>query len=186
MSPLPRHLLESLYLAGDKEAFANSARFTDDFVGLGPFKMVRWERGSHVELARYNEYFQGRAPLDGVVVRYITDPNTMVANILSGAVDLLLPPSVDLDMALALKAQREASALGVIGARLEETAEGLRAQARHQAGDPLAGSRLPPAGPGGDLRGHPAEVVENHPVVGGLPDLVVDGPGDDQWIGSLG
>ena len=44
--------------------------------------------------------------------------------------------------------EREAPALGVIGAGLEETAEGLRSQARHQTGDALAGSRLPdPARP---------------------------------------
>jgi peptide/nickel transport system substrate-binding protein len=96
LSPLPRHLLEELYTA-DKDAFLASPRFGDQYVGLGPYRMVRWERGSYMELARFDDYFGGPPPLDAVVIRYIPDPNTMVANILSGAVDVLLPPSVDLD-----------------------------------------------------------------------------------------
>ena len=105
ISPLPRHLLEEAYQRGDKEAFSSNSRFTDDFVGLGPYRVVRWERGSHMELARSENYFLGKAPLDSVVVRYITDPNTMMANVLSGAVDVVLPPSIDLDAALELRHQ---------------------------------------------------------------------------------
>jgi len=109
LSPLSRHLLEDLYRAGDKDAFANSSRFTDDFVGLGPYRLVRWERGSHMEYARFDGYFLGRPPLDNLIVRYIPDPNAMVANALSGTVDLILPPSLDLDAALTLKRQWEGS-----------------------------------------------------------------------------
>lgn len=105
LSPLPRHLLEDAYRTSDKETFANSSRFTDDFVGLGPYRLTRWERGSHMEFARFDRYFLGRAPLDTVAVRYITDPNTMVANVLSNAVDVILPPSIDLDAALELRRQ---------------------------------------------------------------------------------
>jgi peptide/nickel transport system substrate-binding protein len=105
LSPLPRHLLETQYLTTDRETFANNARFTDDFVGLGPYRLLRWERGAQMEFGRYDGYFLGRAPLDNLVVRYITDPNTMVANVLSGTVDVILPPSVDLDAALELQRQ---------------------------------------------------------------------------------
>jgi peptide/nickel transport system substrate-binding protein len=105
LSPLPKHLLEDLYLAGDKDAFSNSSRFTDDFVGLGPYRLARWERGSHMELTRFDGYFQGRPPLDGISIRFIPDPNAMVANALSGTVDVILPPSLDLDAALALRQQ---------------------------------------------------------------------------------
>ncbi len=105
LSPLPKHLLEELYVAGDKEAFASSSRFSDDFVGLGPYRMARWERGSYMEFGRFDRYFLGKPPLDSVIVRYIPDPNTMVANVLSGTIDVILPPSIDLDAALVLKRQ---------------------------------------------------------------------------------
>jgi peptide/nickel transport system substrate-binding protein len=118
LSPLPRHLLEDLYLAGDKDAFANSPRFTDDFVGLGPWRLARWERGSHLELTRFDGYFEGRAPLDSIIIRYIPDPNAVLANLLAGSLDLIIPPSVDMDAALELKRQREGQGISVsIGPR---------------------------------------------------------------------
>jgi ABC-type transport system substrate-binding protein len=48
---------------------------------------------------RFDAYHQGRPPLDRVVVRFLGDQNTMIANILSGTVDLLLPDGVGLEAA---------------------------------------------------------------------------------------
>lgn len=96
VQPMPKHLLEDLYRA-DKAAFANSRYFTTEFLGLGPYRLVNWETGSHMEFRRFDEYYRGRPPLDRVMLRFVPDANTMVANILSGAVDIVLPPSVDVD-----------------------------------------------------------------------------------------
>ena len=54
LTPLPRHLLESLYV-NDKANFINSTRFSTDWVGLGPYKLTRWEPGSHLELDRFDD-----------------------------------------------------------------------------------------------------------------------------------
>jgi peptide/nickel transport system substrate-binding protein len=97
--PIPKHRLEATYRA-DRESFVNSPLFAEEFLGLGPYRMVRWERGSMMELARFDGYFLGRAPLDSMEVRFIGDPNTMAANIMAGAIDVVIPPSIDLDVAL--------------------------------------------------------------------------------------
>src|SRR5205814_1800095 len=55
----PKHILEDLYRR-DKEAFTNSPWFTTEFVGLGPYKLASWELGSHIDLARFEDYYQGR------------------------------------------------------------------------------------------------------------------------------
>ena len=94
--PMPRHLLEETYRS-DKEAFVNSRYFTTEFVGLGPYRLTRWESGSFMEFARFDDYFKSRPPLDRVMLKFIPDPNTMIANILSGTVDIVMPPSVDVD-----------------------------------------------------------------------------------------
>ncbi len=44
LTPLPRHLLEPLYVT-DKPNFINSPRFSNEWVGLGPYKLARWEPG---------------------------------------------------------------------------------------------------------------------------------------------
>jgi peptide/nickel transport system substrate-binding protein len=111
--PIPKHLLEDLYQA-DKPNLANSPWFTTDFVGLGPYRLVHWQRGSHMEFARFEEYFRGRPPLGSVIVRFLGDPNTMIANILSGAVDVLLPIGIEVDAAIEVKRRWEGTGNQVI------------------------------------------------------------------------
>lgn len=104
--PLPRHLLWESYQK-DRANLAASPRLAAEFVGLGPYRLVRWESGSHMELERFDEYFRGRPPLDRVVVRFIGEANTIIANILSGAVDVVPPVGLDLDATLEVKRQWE-------------------------------------------------------------------------------
>lgn len=106
LTPFPKHLLEEPYRA-DKQAFVNSARFTTDFVGVGPYRLSVWERGSHIELTRFDDYFQGRPPLDRVVIRAIGDTNTVVANLLAGGVDLVMGSLIELDTAFELRRRWE-------------------------------------------------------------------------------
>jgi peptide/nickel transport system substrate-binding protein len=96
--PLARHLIEETY-RNDKANFTNHPWFTREFVGLGPYRLVRWESGVLLEFSRYDGYFRGRPPLDGVVVRFIPDDNTLVANILAGEIDVYPPAGLDPELA---------------------------------------------------------------------------------------
>jgi len=98
LEPLPAHLLEDTFL-NQKESFANSPFLANRFVGQGPYRLAEWQSGSHMVFTRFDEYYQARPPLDRVIVRFLGDANTMVASILSGAVDMLLPDGVELDAA---------------------------------------------------------------------------------------
>ena len=102
LTPFPRHLMEDAYQA-DKQAFVNSSRFTTEFVGLGPYRLVKWERGSFLQVDRFDAYYQGHAPLDRIMVKFIGDPNAVMANILAGAIQVALPTNFDADQALDLK-----------------------------------------------------------------------------------
>ena len=104
--PYPSHLLSELY-ARDKGAFVNSPYFSTEFVGLGPYMLDRWEQGSHMELARFDGYFLGAPSLDRIIIRFIADPSAMVANILSGTIDLVLPTGVGLETASEVKRRWE-------------------------------------------------------------------------------
>jgi len=106
MTPMARHLLEESYLS-NPEDLPNHPYFTTQFVGVGPYRMVKWELGSHAEYARFDDYFQGRPPFDKVIVRFLGDKNTMIANILAGEVDLLVSTGVDLGAAAEIKRRWE-------------------------------------------------------------------------------
>jgi peptide/nickel transport system substrate-binding protein len=96
--PLPKHLLESAYL-NNRAGFVDLPYWTDDFVGLGPFKLQSWERGSHLVVVANDRYVLGRPKVDEVEVRFIGDPNTMIANILSGAVDFNMGRGLNIEEA---------------------------------------------------------------------------------------
>jgi peptide/nickel transport system substrate-binding protein len=100
--PLPRHLMESTY-RNDKANFLNSPLLGPEFVGLGPYRLVRWEPGVQMEFTRFDQYYMGRPPLDTVTLKFIGDPNGMVASILSGSADVVLPLGVDVQVAEELK-----------------------------------------------------------------------------------
>ncbi|WP_426217705.1 ABC transporter substrate-binding protein [Pseudomonas sp. DWRC2-2] len=71
-------------------------------VGTGPFKVVRWDRQSHVELVRNPDYnsapptakHQGPAWLERIVWRFIEEPTVRFASLQTGEVDVIegLPP----------------------------------------------------------------------------------------------
>lgn len=106
LGPLAAHLLEDLY-RNDKASFSNGPHFTTEFVGLGPYRLTTWEQGSHMELARFDDYYLGRPPLDRLIVRFIDDPNTAIANVLGGAVDVVLPPLVGIESAVEMRRRWE-------------------------------------------------------------------------------
>lgn len=99
--PLPRHLLADVY-ENDRASLAESSFLRDGFVGLGPYRLQKWDVGVQIELARNPDYYRGRPGFDLVVVQFVPDVPARVAQILAGAVDVL-PSGIDLDSALAVR-----------------------------------------------------------------------------------
>jgi len=104
--PMPKHLLEDAYL-NDKANFGNNPKLLYQFVGLGAYKLVNWTVGSHIEFERFDDYFLGRPPLDRVVLRFISDPRTVMANLMAGTIDMAAGNRVDLEAAVELKRRWE-------------------------------------------------------------------------------
>lgn len=76
---LPKHLLEG------KDV--NHAAYNALPVGLGPFRYVRWNRGSDVVMERFDRWWGGRAKLRRVIFRVIPDANSMAAALQSHEID---------------------------------------------------------------------------------------------------
>src|SRR5206468_1873482 len=70
-----------------------------------------------------------RPPLDSVIVRYIKDGNTMVANILSGSVDVVIPPSIDLEAAAEVRDRWQGTG-NQVAAQVTQRLRWLRPQSR--------------------------------------------------------
>lgn len=135
--PMPRHLMEDLYRT-EKQQILITPLLSSDWVGLGPYKIARWVDGVEVEFARFDDYFMGRAPLDRLIVKYIADANTMVANILAGNADVVLSPGVNLDVASELR-QRWAGTGNQVLTPVSDSQQFLRPQFRPEIAQPRNG-----------------------------------------------
>lgn len=97
MPAVPHHILGDTYQQGDKQAVVNSPYWAREFVGLGPYRLGAWELGSQVEALAFDQYFLGRPKIDRLILRYFGTPNTLVANLLSGDIDMA-PTGSSLDV----------------------------------------------------------------------------------------
>jgi peptide/nickel transport system substrate-binding protein len=104
--PLPVHLLQTAYEA-DKERFPTLLYWKREFVGVGPYQLVEWEPGSHLVLKAYDGFYAGRARIDSLTFRFLSNAPTVVANLLAGAVDGAIPRAVDFTQAMFVKAEWE-------------------------------------------------------------------------------
>lgn len=102
--PQPKHLLEKPFNDG-KATYTDLPYWSDEFIGTGPFKLREWVRSSHISLVANDDYVLGRPKIDEIQVKLIPDPNTMLANILAGSVQLLLGRGISLEQALQVREQ---------------------------------------------------------------------------------
>ncbi len=78
---LPAHLLEH-------EANLNTSAYGAQPVGLGPYKVVSWERGAKVVLAADPHYFRGAPKIARAEIAIVPDQNTGLTLWRSGALDV--------------------------------------------------------------------------------------------------
>jgi peptide/nickel transport system substrate-binding protein len=102
--PLPRHILEKPFLE-DKSSFLNLPYWTSEFVGNGAYRMRDWSEGSHMIMVASDSYVLGRPKIDEIEVRFIRDPQTLIANVLAGEVMLTMGRGLSLEQAVQVRDQ---------------------------------------------------------------------------------
>jgi peptide/nickel transport system substrate-binding protein len=65
--------------------------------------MREWVPSSHARLEAFEGYALGRPKVDQIEVRFITDANTLVANVLAGEVDITAPRALSIEQGLAIR-----------------------------------------------------------------------------------
>jgi peptide/nickel transport system substrate-binding protein len=84
--PVPQHLLEDV-----PASELVRAGFNRQPVGSGPFRFVSWQSGASVTLERnlgFPESLGGPPQVDRVVIRFIGDASTLLAETLTGGIDI--------------------------------------------------------------------------------------------------
>jgi peptide/nickel transport system substrate-binding protein len=101
--PLPRHILGPMVDLDDADALGVLPFWTRDYVSSGPYKLDRWEPGAFLEVVAFDGHALGRPKIDRIIVRFFSDENTMLTNVLSGSIDVGLDNGLRFEHALVLK-----------------------------------------------------------------------------------
>jgi peptide/nickel transport system substrate-binding protein len=87
--PLPKHILEQTY-NDDKPSFLTQPYWTEKFIGSGAYRIRDFVPGSHLILTANEHYLLGKPKIDEIEVRFIQDAQALIANLLSGTVQMTL------------------------------------------------------------------------------------------------
>ncbi len=81
-----------------KQAFEQigAAKFALEPVGSGAFKVVRWAKDDHVELAAFDDYWAGAPKIKTLIFKPVPSATTRAAALSSGELDVvpILPPAL--------------------------------------------------------------------------------------------
>ncbi|MGI6721500.1 MAG: ABC transporter substrate-binding protein [Anaerovoracaceae bacterium] len=77
---LPQHLLKGKNLA--------EAKFNQDPVGAGPYKLAKWDQGQSITLEPFDNYYAGRAKIKKIIFKIVEDSDARAAQLESGDLDM--------------------------------------------------------------------------------------------------
>ncbi|HEY3117837.1 MAG TPA: ABC transporter substrate-binding protein, partial [Chloroflexota bacterium] len=111
---LPRHLLEEPFANLAPDAFAAHPFWTAQYVGLGPYRVTRWDRGVFLEAEAFDRFVRGRPRIDRIKVMAIPDPNVVLTNLLAGDVQATDSAALSFEQGWTLKKEWESQAAGTV------------------------------------------------------------------------
>ena len=101
-------------------------------VGTGPFQVVNYTPLINLELKKFNNYWNGKAKVDALNIRFIAEPSTRIAELLSGGVDIVL--TVPISAVGTIQAHKDAELVAVDGPTIQmlrlNTANGITSDIR--------------------------------------------------------
>ena len=84
LPPLPQHLLGPTLESGSTQALINDPHWATEYVGLGPYRLERWEPGAFIETSAFDRHVLGAPKIQRVRLVFRPDANAAVATVLTG------------------------------------------------------------------------------------------------------
>ena len=111
VSLLPKHYVEPILKEHIESGaadygikFSQDERIARKPLSNGPYKVEEWAPGDHITLKRNENYNLGPMPtIDTIIVRFITDLNTLATNVITGDVDVTTQIGLGMDQGLQIE-----------------------------------------------------------------------------------
>jgi len=81
----------------------NLPYWTTEYVGLGPYRLDRWEAGSFLEASAFDQHVLGRPKISRVRLNFMADSNAVIASLFAGDVHLTADAAARLSQVPLLK-----------------------------------------------------------------------------------
>jgi peptide/nickel transport system substrate-binding protein len=114
LQALPRHILEQPFEQLASEQFVAHPYWTLEYVGSGPFRVVRWDRNVALEAEAFDGHVLGRPKIDRLRVVPIPDPNVVLANMLAGETHIAVANAMPFQQGWVLKREWDQRGGGVV------------------------------------------------------------------------
>ncbi len=87
------------------DTFLGNTFWTLQYIGVGPYKLERWEPGNFIEGSAFDGHALGRPKIDRFISRPVPDENTAMTNLLAGSADIGLDNALRFEHGIELQRQ---------------------------------------------------------------------------------
>jgi peptide/nickel transport system substrate-binding protein len=114
LTPYARHILAAAFSQGEADAFASHPYWTTEYVGIGPYRLIHWERGAYLEGSAFAGYALGAPKIERVRVTWSADPNVTATRLMAGDLHLAVDSALLYQQAASLRKTWQQDNSGVI------------------------------------------------------------------------
>ncbi len=111
---LPMHILDEPFRSLQPDAFLAHPFWSAEYVGLGPYRVERYDPGSAIDAVAFPGHALGAPKIDRLRVQFIPDANTAVANLMSGAGHVTFDEGIRLQQGVVLRREWAARNAGTV------------------------------------------------------------------------
>lgn len=87
----PEHIVRPLWEAGEGDRMFSNGFFLHEFVGLGPYKLDRWNPDETLVYKPFDDFFLGRPKVGTIVMQQLESSEALLTRLLAGTVQMAAP-----------------------------------------------------------------------------------------------
>ncbi len=110
----PEHIVRPLWESGEGDRIFSNGFFLHEFVGLGPYKLDRWNPDETLVYKPFDDFFLGRPKIGTIVMHQVESSEAILTRLLAGTVQMAAPYGLTFEDGTIVQERWEASGDGKV------------------------------------------------------------------------